>query len=81
MFEGAEYEDVYMPLPKKFGLTVFSDGVLEVLPQKSLQEKEARLLELVKETNHRVDLMIQRLGENEIRRAPDDISVLSLQTV
>ncbi len=81
LFEGAEYEDVYMPLPKKFGLTVFSDGVLEILPQKSLQEKEARLLELVKETNHRVDLMIQRLGENEIRRAPDDISVLSLQTV
>jgi len=81
LFEGAEYEDIYMPLPKKFGLTVFSDGVLEIMPQKSLKEKEERLLELVKETDHRVDLMIQSFGENEIRRAPDDISVLSLKTV
>jgi phosphoserine phosphatase RsbU/P len=81
LFEGAEYEDIYMPLPKKFGLTVFSDGVLEIMPQKSLKEKEQRLLELVKETDHRVDLMIQSFGENEIRRAPDDISVLSLKTV
>jgi len=81
LFEGAEYKDIYMPLPKKFGLTVFSDGVLEIMPQKSLKEKEERLLELVKETDHRVDLMIQSFGENEIRRAPDDISVLSLKTV
>ena len=81
LFEGAEYEDVYIPLPKKFGLTVFSDGVLEILPQKTLEQKEARLLELIKETDHRVDLIIDSLGETEIRRAPDDISVLSLHTV
>jgi len=81
LFEGAEYEDHYMPLPKKFGLTVFSDGVLEIMPQKSLKEKEARLLEMVKETDHRVDLMVQSFGEDKVRRAPDDISILSLKTV
>ena len=81
LFEGAEYKDLYMPLPEKFGLTVFSDGVLEIMPQKNLKEKEARLLELVQETDHRIDLMVQSLGESKLRRAPDDISILSLQTV
>lgn len=81
LFEDAEYEDIYIPLPKKFGLTVFSDGVLEVMPQKTLKEKEARLLEMVKETDHSVDLLIKSLGDEKVRRAPDDISVLSLKTV
>lgn len=81
LFEGAEYEDIYIPLPKEFGLTVFSDGVLEIMPEKTLKEKEARLLAMVKETDHRIDLMLQSLGEDKIRRAPDDISLLSLKTV
>jgi sigma-B regulation protein RsbU (phosphoserine phosphatase) len=81
LFEGAEYDDIYIPLPKDFGLTVFSDGVLEIMPEKSLKEKEARLLSMVKETDHRIDLMLQSLGEDEIRRAPDDISLLSLKTI
>lgn len=81
MFEGAEYEDQYLPLPKKFGITVFSDGVLEILPQQSLKEKEEKLLQMVKETDHRVDKIVEMLGEDKIRHAPDDISVLSLRTV
>jgi phosphoserine phosphatase RsbU/P len=81
LFEEAEYEDMYIPLPKQFGLTVFSDGVLEIMREKSLKEKEARLLTLVKETDHRVDMMIQYFGDDKIRQAPDDISILSLQTV
>ena len=81
LFEEAEYEDMYIPLPKQFGLTVFSDGVLEIMRAKSLKEKEARLLTLVKETDHRVDMMIQYFGDDKIRQAPDDISILSLQTV
>lgn len=81
MFEGAEYQDQYISLPKEFGITVFSDGVLEILPQENLKEKEEELLQMVKETDHRVDKIVERLGEDKIRHAPDDISVLSLRTV
>lgn len=81
MFEGAEYQDQYISLPKEFGITVFSDGVLEILPQQNLNEKEEQLLQMVKETDHRVDKIVERLGEDKIRHAPDDISILSLRTV
>ena len=39
LFDEATFEDVTIDLPSKFTLTVFSDGILEVLPQENLRKK------------------------------------------
>lgn len=78
LFEGVEYEDHYLELPEKFSITLFSDGVLEILPQQELAEKEAFLLDTIGSGRNHVDMIVQALGLEENKLCPDDISVLTL---
>ncbi|WP_257263707.1 SpoIIE family protein phosphatase [Endozoicomonas sp. ONNA2] len=78
LFEDALYEDAIIDLPRQFSLTILSDGILEVLPQKSLKEKEAYLLSVIGEGADTVDTLTHRLGLNDIQEAPDDIAMLIL---
>lgn len=65
-------------LPEKFALVCFSDGVLEILPESELQEKEAHLLQLVAESTGTLDSVCNTLVIKEVRENPDDIAVLSI---
>jgi hypothetical protein len=56
----------------------FSDGVLEILPEETLQEKEARLLELVTASGGSLDSVCNTLAIKDIRDNPDDIAVLAI---
>ncbi|WP_257294170.1 SpoIIE family protein phosphatase [Endozoicomonas sp. YOMI1] len=78
LFEDAVYEDVIIDLPRQFSLTILSDGILEVLPQKSLKEKEAYLLSVIGEGADTIATLTERLGLNDIQEAPDDIAMLIL---
>ena len=78
LFEDAVYEDVIIDLPQQFSLTILSDGILEVLPQKSLQEKEDYLLSVIQEGPTTIEALTEKLGLNAIQEAPDDIAVLIL---
>lgn len=78
LFEGVEYEDHYLELPDKFCITLFSDGVLEILPQQELAEKEAFLLDTIGSGRNSIDDIVKALGLKENRSCPDDISVLTL---
>ena len=79
LFEHAEYENHYLDLPKEYGITLFSDGVLEVMTQETLAKKEEYLLNTVREENNIGHIAEQlRLGEHE--HAPDDISVLTVNS-
>ena len=78
LFEDAHYKDVTIDLPTKFSLTILSDGILEVLPHKSLQEKENYLLSVIKEEAGTVSAIKKRLGLDRVEDAPDDIALLVL---
>lgn len=45
LFDDATYDDRVMELPPSFSLSLFSDGILDVLPGATLKEKEASLPE------------------------------------
>ncbi|WP_299733645.1 SpoIIE family protein phosphatase [uncultured Endozoicomonas sp.] len=78
LFEEAVYEDITIDLPTRFSLTILSDGILEVIPRKSLQEKEDYLLAVIKEGSGTVAALTESLGLGEDQEAPDDISMLVL---
>lgn len=67
-----------MPLDKPFHLILFSDGILEVIRQKSLDEKEQRLLELVSGGRHTVASLSEALNLDEITELPDDIGIVTV---
>ncbi len=78
LFEEAEYEDKILDLSDNCSLVLFSDGVLEILPEPTLQEKEQQLLRVIGEQQPDAREIAAALGVAEITEAPDDIAVLSL---
>lgn len=76
IFADATFEDVVLPLSSRFSLVAMSDGVLEVLPEQSMEEKEAHLLAAVGQGHRDADALAAALqldGEVEV---PDDIALL-----
>ena len=80
LFEQVEYEDHYIELPDKFSITLFSDGILEILPQQSLAEKEAFLLETIRQGDNSVKSIVEKLGIAKAKFFPDDISIMTLHS-
>ncbi len=81
LFEDAVFNEHTVQLPEKFSLTLFSDGILEILPQLSLAEKEAYLLDTLKDGLMTLDQIIGRLGLDNVQDAPDDIAVMTISKV
>ncbi len=80
LFPDAEYEDSTVRLPGHFSLTVLSDGILEILPQETLAEKERYLRSAIKSSNGNLESMKQVLGLDSLQSsAPDDIALLVLK--
>ena len=80
LFEGASYQDETIDLPQRFSLTILSDGILEVLPQISLEEKEDYLLSVIREGSETtIETLTEKMGLNDIQEAPDDISMLIME--
>jgi len=65
-------------LPKGFKITVFSDGILEVIPGKTLKDKEKLLLNVVSAEQDGIDSLFSSLGLDSINELPDDIAVLTV---
>ncbi|GAA3937389.1 response regulator [Litoribacillus peritrichatus] len=79
LFEEAEFsQQVLTDLPEDFALLTFSDGVLEILGNMSLAEKEQILLDLLNTGMNSIEQICERLKLNDIQEAPDDIAILSL---
>ncbi|XKH00819.1 response regulator [Marinobacter nauticus] len=78
IFEKPEWEVYRIKLDKPFHLILFSDGILEVLTQKSLDEKEKTLLELVSGGSHTIASLSEALGLDQISELPDDIALVSV---
>ncbi|OLF83422.1 hypothetical protein AWH63_21630 [Marinobacter sp. C18] len=78
LFETPEWEVYEVPLDKPFHLILFSDGILEVIKAKSLDEKEKTLLELVSGGSHTIASLGDALNLDEITELPDDIAIVSV---
>lgn len=78
LFESPEWEVYEVPLNKPFHLTLFSDGILEVIREKGLDEKERTLLELESGGRHTIASLSEALHLDEITELPDDIAIVSV---
>jgi serine phosphatase RsbU (regulator of sigma subunit) len=78
MMEDSEYEQHFLQLPKSFMLSVFSDGILEILPPKNLIEKEKYFLNVFDTTADSPEELVTHLGLDHVETAPDDIAALFL---
>lgn len=78
LFEQPEWEVYEVALDKPFRLILFSDGILEVIKAKSLDEKEGTLLELVSGGSHTIASLNDALNLDGITELPDDIAIVSV---
>ncbi|UTW08249.1 two-component system response regulator RssB [Pseudomonas benzenivorans] len=78
LFEEADYTDHVLKLPESFSLTLLSDGILDLLPGDTLQEKESGLPELVVSAGGTLEGLRQVLGLANLADMPDDIALLVL---
>ncbi|ENC9798114.1 SpoIIE family protein phosphatase [Pseudomonas aeruginosa] len=78
LFDDATYDNRVMELPPSFSLSLFSDGILDVLPGATLKEKEASLPEQVAAAGGTLDGLRQVFGLANLAEMPDDIALLVL---
>lgn len=78
LFPEPKFEVYQRTLPNKFRIIVFSDGILEVLPEMSLSDKEKLLLDVVSNEADDIDSLLVSLGLDHYDNLPDDIAVLSV---
>jgi sigma-B regulation protein RsbU (phosphoserine phosphatase) len=77
LFKRVTYETRQVSLPQSWHLVLFSDGVLEIMPQGTLKDKESQLLSLIECGVRNVDALAEKLGM-EATGLPDDVAVLTV---
>jgi len=79
LFDNAQYTQKSVELSDDFELTLFSDGLLEVIKDKSLSEKEDYLLELIGKEHNTISELAQIFELEQVTDAPDDITLLQVR--
>jgi len=73
-----KYASARLDLSQEFDLVLFSDGVLEILPQDTLEKRENHLLRLVESGSRSISALSADLNLSGRSEVPDDIAVLTL---
>ncbi len=79
LFDFASYQTETLQLPSRFTMVLISDGILETLPQISLRDKQAFLLEAVQETDLKIENLLQALALDRSGLLPDDVTLLLVE--
>lgn len=79
LFEDAAYLNQTLEITPVFSLSLFSDGILEILPQSGLSAKQDFLYSLASGTELDAAALARSLKLDQRAAPPDDISVLSLR--
>ncbi len=74
----ADYFEESIPFPYGTSLTLFSDGILEILKADSLLEKERLLLDRVAESKGDFTAIKQGFDLNSLGAVPDDIAIMNV---
>ena len=79
--KNAEFTTQTLMLPDNFSLTLFSDGVLELMPQTELADKEKYLVSMIGEhpSDISIPFFLETLGITGDQGLPDDLSVLLIK--
>jgi len=75
------YQSHTIVFPPHAKLILFSDGVMEIVPAKDMQEKEKLLLAMLKENKGDIDAVLTSLGVDGKKELPDDVTVMVLQKI
>ncbi|GAA6135303.1 SpoIIE family protein phosphatase [Oceaniserpentilla sp. 4NH20-0058] len=78
LFAAAKYDTYEVTLGHTFELVAVSDGILEVMPQERLSDKEACLLDWVRNGQLTVENLESLLNIDTSNEIPDDITLLTL---
>lgn len=78
IFKDISWHIYQYQLPEQFSLACFSDGLLEVLPAETLEQKEDYLLALMSDCSGSFESVCNTVAIKEIRDNPDDIAVLTI---
>lgn len=78
LFQEATYNDHQMALPQRFSLTLFSDGIFDLLPGDNLKEKEHSLPDYVRRAGGTLAGLSEALNLASVSEMPDDIALLVL---
>lgn len=76
LFPEVDFEDKELDLSENFTLAVFSDGILEALAPKTLQQKEQILLSCMHKQEISTDELMVQLGLSQLTSPPDDVAML-----
>ncbi|PJE78564.1 Regulator of RpoS [invertebrate metagenome] len=79
LFEDAVYHDTIIDLPASFTLTILSDGILEVLTDKTLKEKEQHILSVINDGVDSASALTKQLKLSDTDDMPDDIAILVIK--
>ena len=75
LYEGGVWDIYERELPEKYILLAFSDGVLEQLPNRNIDEQEAFMLERLRGCPADIDAVLPLLGIDNVEDLSDDIAV------
>jgi serine phosphatase RsbU (regulator of sigma subunit) len=79
LFPDAQYRTETAPFPKGAQLLLVSDGVLELLPQQSLREKNTEIGRICREPGVNMDRLVEQFGaEGDVKRL-DDVAILLVE--
>lgn len=76
IIKNAKYKTYTKELPREFAIAMFSDGILEIMEGKNLEENEKILLDLFNHTGKSIEEIFKYLNVKSEAGYPDDISLL-----
>ena len=79
IFPEANWEIEEIALPEKFLLTLTSDGVLEFVHGKSLQDKMNTMLNAVTSSDGSLESICDNLNVHDLENVPDDVTVMTVR--
>ncbi|MGL1901219.1 MAG: SpoIIE family protein phosphatase [Fibrobacterales bacterium] len=78
LFPRAQYTSKTINLPDSFTLSLFSDGILDIMPMKEVAAKENALVKVCNGRGVTIESMKDALGITENLNIPDDITILHI---
>lgn len=76
LFADASYDNGTIELPERHRLILYSDGVLDALPERRLRDKRARLAQAAQRIELDANGLLHHLGLDTDGAYPDDITLL-----
>jgi len=78
LFRDAQYNSYQMTLPEQFTLSLFSDGILELINEPSLAQKEEYLLNLIEREAGNHESIVAALSLKSEDDVPDDVALMTV---